>query len=111
MGLGTKVILVARLGLDQIPGGTFLAPLRWNSTPLRNDSDGPGWGGLGWDIFPFSDIFPSTFTVNLQVKWIWAIWATVVDWKWIEEAKRTISSWRVLRPRIVHSYANRYVDI
>ena len=45
--------------------------------------------GLGWDIFPFSDIFPNTFTVNLQVKWIWAISALVADGAW---AKGGISS-------------------
>ena len=38
--------------------------------------------GLGWDIFPFSDIFPNTFTVNLQVKWIWAISVLVARWIW-----------------------------
>ena len=42
-----------------------------------------GWlDGLGWDIFPFSDIFPSTFTVNSPVKWIWAISVLVARWIW-----------------------------
>ena len=36
--------------------------------------------GLGWDIFPFSDICPSTFSINLQVKWIWAISVLVARW-------------------------------